>query len=99
MMMNRVLRYYEKPAGVYQGSVFVQLSGGIGPSAITSDKNGVLYIAQYDIRGKVTSPPPSRSLVQTESSSEGKVYVVDSHGHVQSQITVAGPEISGLAIK
>jgi hypothetical protein len=52
--MNRVLRYYEKPAGVYQGSVFVQLSGGIGPSAITSDRNGVLYVAQYDLRGMST---------------------------------------------
>lgn len=51
MMMNRVLRFYEKPAGVFQGSVFLQLNGGVGPSAITCDKNGVLYLAQYDLRG------------------------------------------------
>jgi hypothetical protein len=36
---------------------------------------------------------------QPESSSEGKVYVVDSQGHIRSQITVGGPEISGLAIR
>lgn len=54
-MMNRIIRFFEKPAGVFHGSVFLQLSGGIGPSAITSDKNGVLYVAQYDLRG-LSSP-------------------------------------------
>lgn len=50
-MMNRILRFFEKPSGVYHGSVFVQLSGGIGPNSIVCDKNGTLYVAQYDIPG------------------------------------------------
>jgi hypothetical protein len=29
MMKNRVLRFFQKPEGVYHGSVFYQLSGGV----------------------------------------------------------------------
>jgi sugar lactone lactonase YvrE len=52
MMKNRVLRYFQQPEGVYHGSVFYQLTGSVGPSAIAIDGSGNLYIAQYDTRGK-----------------------------------------------
>ncbi len=52
MMNNRLLRYFERPEGVYHGSVFYQFSGGIGPSGVTVDKDGNIYVAQYDILGK-----------------------------------------------
>lgn len=105
MMLNRVLRYFEKPAGVYHGSVFVQLSGGIGPSAIVSDRNGTLYVAQYDLRGTPSLPSvlPSPEILCPdlflESSAEGIVFVIGKDGQIQSQITVGGSEITGLAIK
>ena len=52
MMANRVLRFFQKPTGVYHGSVFYQLSGGVGPSALACDSDGTLYVASYDVRGK-----------------------------------------------
>ena len=51
LMNNRILRYFQKPEGVYQGSVFYQISGSIGPSSIAVDGNGNLYVGQYDLRG------------------------------------------------
>jgi hypothetical protein len=55
-------------------------------------------------------PPPSLLLCSLRlmlrlvpdflgSSSEGRVFVIGSDGQIQSQITVGGPEITGLAIK
>lgn len=51
MMMNRVLRFFQQPEGVYHGSVFYQLSGGVGPSCLAIDRHGSLYIGQYDTKG------------------------------------------------
>jgi hypothetical protein len=38
-------------------------------------------------------------FLSTASGAEGKVYVISSGGEVQSVITVAGPELSGLAVR
>lgn len=83
-MNNRVLRFYQKPAGVYHGSVFYQFSGGVGPSSLTLDGQGNLYVAQYDIR---------------ESNSDGIIYVLSTAGKLLKTISTSGPEISGLAIQ
>ena len=50
-MKNRVLRFFQRPEGVYHGSVFHQLSGGVGPSCLALDEQGVLYIGQFEIKG------------------------------------------------
>jgi len=47
MMANRLLRFVQRPTGVYHCSVFYQFSGGIGPSAIAYDEDN-LYIARFD---------------------------------------------------
>jgi sugar lactone lactonase YvrE len=85
-MANRVLRFTEHPAGsgVLHGSVYLQLSGKIGPSALACDRKGTLYVAHYDIAG---------------SSQEGVVYAVSGSGKVVCDISVPGPEITGLAIR
>ena len=49
--MNRVLRFVQRPQGVYLGSVFIQLSGGMGPSCLALDAQGSLYIGQFETRG------------------------------------------------
>ena len=51
MMRNRVLRYFQQPEGVYHGSVFYQLSGGVGPAALAVDSQGSIYVGQYETRG------------------------------------------------
>lgn len=84
MMSNRVLRYFQQPEGVYHGSVFIQLSGGVGPSSLAVDAQGSLYIGIYDVR--------------ESSSSGGTVLIVSSSGKLVGSITTERPEISGLAI-
>lgn len=83
MMTNRVLRFFQQPEGVYHGSVYYQLSGGVGPSCLAVDAQGSLYIGVYDVR---------------ESSTNGTVIIVNSSGKHVGTITTQGPEISGLAI-
>jgi len=82
-MNNRILRFFQQPAGVYHGSVFYQLAGGVGPMALTLDQNGTLYVGQYDVK---------------DSSAEGSVFAISPAGKLLKTITVAGAEVSGLAI-
>lgn len=82
-MTNRILRFFQQPVGVYHGSVFYQLSGGVGPVALTLDAAGNLYVGQYDLK---------------ESSGDGSVFVISPAGKLLKTISTAGPEISGLAI-
>eukprot|EP01038_Epipyxis_sp_PR26KG_P010071 gene10071-13533_t len=83
MMMNRIIRYFQQPSGVFHGSVFHQLAGGVGPSSLAIDGNGFIYVGQYDTK---------------ESADEGVVIVLNPNGKLQSQIIIGGPEISGLTI-
>lgn len=82
-MKNRVLRFFQKPDGVHHASVFLQLAGRVGPTALTCDRQGNLYVAHYDT---------------TESSSEGNVLVVNRSGKIISTILTRGAEISGLCV-
>lgn len=83
-MTNRILRYFQRPEGVYHGSVFCQLSGGIGPSAVVVDKQGTLYVAQADV---------------SENSNDGQVFVISKTGKITSTILTTGSDVSGLAIR
>lgn len=83
MMNNRILRYFQKPDGVYHCSVYYQLSGRIGPRALVCDKQGCLYIGHYDT---------------VASCTEGHILVLSKHAKLINTIIITGPEISGLAI-
>jgi aspartate beta-hydroxylase len=88
MMNNRLLRYFERPEGVYHGSVFYQFSGGVGPSSVAVDKEGNIYVAQYDI------------LTNPENPQDGRVYVLSPTGKLLALIVVpAAPQVSGVAVK
>lgn len=54
LLTNRLLRFAQRPAGVYHSSVFVQFSGRMGPSAVVCDhaRGGLLYVARYDLSGE-----------------------------------------------
>jgi len=84
MMANRVLRFFQQPAGVYHSSVFHQFSGGVGPSCLAIDSNGNLFVGHYEVRDS--------------GISEGIVSVLSPDGKLVSLIHTSGPEISGLTI-
>ena len=88
MMTNRILRYFQRPMGVYNGSVFYQLSGGVGPSSLAVDSNGNLYVGQFDVKTSVYS-----------SNNEGVVYIISSGGKLTGQVIFDGPEVSGLTVR
>merc|ERR1719277_2707785 len=46
--MNRVLRFSQHPPGVFHCSVFYQLSGRFGPTALTVKETGELFVAHFD---------------------------------------------------
>lgn len=86
MMNNRILRFFQQPAGsgVYHSSVFYQIAGGVGPSCIALDNSGNLYVGQFDVN---------------ESSNDGIVHILSPAGKSLGSITTSGPEISGIAIR
>ncbi len=53
MMQNLILRFFQHPVGVYHGSVFYQLAGGVGPISLVIDHaTDQLLVGQFDVRGK-----------------------------------------------
>lgn len=83
MAKNRVLRYVRRPSNVWHLSVFHQLSGRLGPTALCCASNGDLYIAHYDF---------------AEATENGRILVIDTEGEVTAIMSVPGPEITGLCL-
>jgi len=81
--MNRILRFSQSPPGVYHASVFHQLSGRFGPTAIAVNANDDLFVAHYDF---------------ADNTENGKVVVLNSDGEMMSSLDVPGPEITGLCL-
>lgn len=81
--MNRILRFSQHPQGVFHCSVFIQLAGRFGPTAIAVDNLGNLYVAHFDF---------------ADNTDNGRVCVINSDGEVTGYITVPGPEITGLCL-
>ena len=47
---NRVLRYTQKPLGVWHGTVFHQFSGRLGPTALVVDRvRELIYVARPEV--------------------------------------------------
>jgi sugar lactone lactonase YvrE len=46
--MNRILRFSQHPPLVFNCSVFYQLSGRFGPTALAVSSNGEIYVAHFD---------------------------------------------------
>jgi sugar lactone lactonase YvrE len=93
-MKNRILRFVQKPMGVYHMSVFHQFSGGFGPSALVCDKK-FLYVAHFDFAGNVFVYPNFANEC-LEFSSSGKISILRPDGALHGVIKVEGPEITGL---
>jgi len=85
MAANRVLRFAQRPAGVWHCSVFHQFAGRLGPSALAFDgARGLLYVARFELPELA-----ERGLVTALSAADGSVV---------REFAVAGPEVTGLAL-
>lgn len=86
MLQNRLLRFSQRPSGVYHGSVFHYFSGGMGPSLVACDPSaeGNLYVARFDFRG---------------NTDKGLITILRPQtGELVSELSLPGPEITGLAL-
>ena len=84
MAANRVLRFVQRPAGVWHCAVFHQFAGRMGPTALCCDAaRGLLYVARFEL---------------PELAERGLVSVLNAEGHVVRELDVAGPEVTGLAL-
>lgn len=81
--MNRILRFSQQPQGAFHCSVFCQLSGRFGPTAICAGAHGEIYVAHYDF---------------AENTENGRVVVLDVEGEISDVIQVPGPEITGICL-
>lgn len=45
---NRILRITENPQGIFHTSVFYVFNGRVGPTALTSDDQGNIYVSRYE---------------------------------------------------
>mmetsp|Transcript_26373 Transcript_26373/g.48178 ORF Transcript_26373/g.48178 Transcript_26373/m.48178 type:complete len:290 (-) Transcript_26373:109-978(-) len=81
--MNRILRFSQHPVGVFHCSVFHQLSGRFGPTAIAISNTGEIFVAHFDF---------------AENTDTGKIVVLDPEGEVLNVLVVPGPEITGLCL-
>lgn len=82
---NRLLRFLQKPAGVYHATVFHQFSGRMGPTAVVCDhsRGGLLYVARAEA---------------ADLSDRGIISVLSPEGLLLRDIEVPGPEISALSL-
>jgi sugar lactone lactonase YvrE len=82
---NRLLRFTERPAAVWNPTVFYQFSGRLGPSSIVCDhtRSGLLYVARPEL---------------PESSEKGIIAVLSAEGALLRELEVPGPEISSLCL-
>lgn len=86
MLRNRVLRFAQRPGGVYHCSVFHTFTGGLGPSAITIDDRGLIFVALYDFS----------TATQTK---EGTISVIHAKKGLMCTIALpSGPEVSGITL-
>ena len=87
--MNRILRLKQNEDGVYVSSVFYQFNGRVGPTAMTLDENGNLFIARFEY-----SFDP-----ENEPEADGVISVINKDGIQIGELTLPElPEITGLYI-
>ncbi|RNF01507.1 uncharacterized protein Tco025E_08683 [Trypanosoma conorhini] len=91
---NRVLRFVLRGT-YYVGSVFAQLQGGMGPSAIAvRPSDGSIFVAQYDVRAAASSPSPNEG----GEGAGGLITVLGRDGEVSGVVRTPGPSLRALAL-
>jgi sugar lactone lactonase YvrE len=87
-MQNRLLRFVQKPYGVYHCSVFYTFSGTLGPTGVAVDKKGFIYVSHFDFA----------DLTKTEEGpGTGIITVLSPTGKMYHELKVTGSEITHLS--
>jgi sugar lactone lactonase YvrE len=83
---NRILRIIKNPKGIFQISVFYVFNGRVGPTALTCDIFGNLYVGRYEYQNK-------------EGTVDGLISVLNKEGNLIGEIEVPKLcEFTGLYI-
>lgn len=91
--MNRIIRLKMNQDGIFHSSVFYQFNGRLGPSAMTIDDKGNLYVSrmEYQIEEEVDN--------NFEIDVDGLIATINQDGILLGEIIVPKmPEIAGLFI-
>ena len=83
---NRILKITENPQGIFHTSVFYVFNGRVGPTAITSDDQGNIYVARYEFQNK-------------DETVNGLISVINKDGYLIGELEVPKmSEITGMYI-
>jgi len=83
---NRILRITENPQGIFHTSVFYVFNGRVGPTAITNDDQGNLYVSRFEYQNK-------------DETVNGLISVLNKDGYLIGEIEVPKmSEITGMYI-
>ena len=83
---NRVLRYTQRPPGVWHGAVFFQFSGRLGPTALVVDRvREFLYVARPEAQDA------GRTSVVAVLSLDGKLLK-------EFEVPGVGPDVTSILL-
>jgi sugar lactone lactonase YvrE len=83
---NRILRITENPQGIFHTSVFYVINGRVGPTAITNDDQGNIYVSRFEYQ-------------KEDKSVNGLISVINKDGELVGELELPKmSEITGMFI-
>ena len=83
---NRILRITENPQGIFHTSVFYVFNGRVGPTAITNDGQGNIYVSRFEYQ-------------KEDKSVNGLISVINKDGELVGELELPKmSEITGMFI-
>jgi len=83
---NRILRITENPQGIFHTNVFYVFNGRVGPTALTNDDQGNLYVSRFEYQNK-------------NESINGLISVLNKDGYLIGELELPKmSEITGMYI-
>ena len=83
---NRIIRITENPQGIFHANVFYVFNGRIGPTSITLDEQGNLYVSRFEYQNK-------------DESINGLISVINKDGYLIGELELPKmSEITGMYI-
>eukprot|EP00735_Rhodelphis_limneticus_P009458 TRINITY_DN2760_c0_g1::TRINITY_DN2760_c0_g1_i1::g.27522::m.27522 TRINITY_DN2760_c0_g1::TRINITY_DN2760_c0_g1_i1::g.27522 ORF type:complete len:295 (-),score=38.13,sp/Q4L9R6/DRP35_STAHJ/28.57/2e-16,SGL/PF08450.7/1.8e-22,NHL/PF01436.16/9.7e+02,NHL/PF01436.16/0.14,NHL/PF01436.16/0.93,NHL/PF01436.16/21,Arylesterase/PF01731.15/2.1e+02,Arylesterase/PF01731.15/4.4e+02,Arylesterase/PF01731.15/0.068,Arylesterase/PF01731.15/1.2e+02,Str_synth/PF03088.11/2.7e+03,Str_synth/PF03088.11/0.0064,Str_synth/PF03088. len=83
-LANRVMRFVQRPPGVFHASVYYQFHGALGPIAVATDIHSRLYVARMD-------------FAKERGGGRGFISILDADGNMIADIPLPAPEVTGIA--